>query len=172
MALFLVSDTHFGHANIIGYCDRPFTSVEEMNESLIKNWNSVVKPEDTVIHVGDFAFLPIEKAKKVCHKLNGKKILVRGNHDGSVEKMLEIGFTFVVESMTFNWMGRKLLFTHYPIEPEKARLDILTEIGAFAHIHGHQHNGTPLVSGKSAYNVSVENIGYTPISFEQLFKSK
>lgn len=80
MNTWITSDLHFWHANIIKFCNRPFATVEEMNEVLISNWNAVVQPEDTVYVVGDFsmAFRPVELYTK---RLNGKKILVAGNHD-------------------------------------------------------------------------------------------
>ena len=74
------SDHHFWHANVIRFCDRPYKDVEEMNEALVRNWNEVVKPEDTVYYLGDFAmaFRPVELYTK---RLNGRKILIAGNHD-------------------------------------------------------------------------------------------
>ena len=70
MSVYLISDTHFGHKNIISYCNRPFSSVEEMDKTLIKNWNSVVKKEDTVYHLGDFAFGNKEFTQKIIKQLN------------------------------------------------------------------------------------------------------
>lgn len=77
---FFTSDHHFWHTNVIKYCGRPFTSIEQMNETLIKNWNDVVGPDDEVYCLGDFsmAFRPVEA---YTHRLNGKKFLVPGNHD-------------------------------------------------------------------------------------------
>jgi calcineurin-like phosphoesterase family protein len=57
MTIFFTSDTHFNHKNIIKLCNRPFTSIEEMNEKIIENWNNIVKPEDIVWHLGDFALI-------------------------------------------------------------------------------------------------------------------
>jgi calcineurin-like phosphoesterase family protein len=139
-----------------------------MNKALTANWNKVVRPEDTVIHVGDFAFTSFETAKQILAGLNGTKILVRGNHDRSPEKMMAMGFAMVVESMTFQHHGQKFLFSHHPIEIENARIQILDEIGAAAHIHGHQHNATPLISGTRSFNVSVENTDFHPMSMEVL----
>jgi len=75
--IWFTADTHFGHANIIKYCDRPFQDAHEMNVTLTNNWNSLVKPNDTVYHLGDFSF----NAGKYIDKLNGKIILIYGNHD-------------------------------------------------------------------------------------------
>lgn len=78
--IFFTSDLHFGHANVIKYCSRPFASVEEMNEILIKNWNEVVGPEDTVYCLGDYS-MSFHYVPEVTPRLNGKKYLVPGNHD-------------------------------------------------------------------------------------------
>jgi calcineurin-like phosphoesterase family protein len=166
--LYVTSDTHYGHRNIIRYCNRPFCSVEEMDEQLIENWNKVVTAEDTVIHVGDFAFAKPERKKEILSRLKGKKILVRGNHDDSPKEMVDAGFDFVVESLTIIEGRTKYLFSHYPIDPENARLTILEEIGAAFHIHGHVHNKTPLYYGPKSINVSIENTAYSPIALNQL----
>lgn len=78
--IYFTSDPHYYHLNVIKYCNRPFSSVEEMNEMLIKNWNDIVTPDDTVYCLGDFsmAFRPVEA---FSHRLSGTKYLVPGNHD-------------------------------------------------------------------------------------------
>lgn len=78
---FFISDTHFGHANIIKYCNRPFSSPEEMDEEMIKRWNSVVPKDGIVFHVGDFTFKGRENIVEYRKRLNGKIYLVLGNHD-------------------------------------------------------------------------------------------
>ena len=76
MAIFFTADTHFGHKNIIRYCNRPFETAHEMNETLIANWNKVVHQTDTVYHLGDVAVLRPEKTRDVLDRLNGKFILL------------------------------------------------------------------------------------------------
>jgi calcineurin-like phosphoesterase family protein len=78
--IYFSSDQHFWHANVIKYCGRPFANVDEMNDAMIKNWNSVVKPEDTVYCLGDFS-LAIRPVETYTSQLNGTKYLVPGNHD-------------------------------------------------------------------------------------------
>jgi calcineurin-like phosphoesterase family protein len=80
MSIFFWSDPHFGHENVIRYCKRPYKDAPEMNESLIRNYNSVVGPNDTVICLGDFA-LGLWPVEKISERLNGHKELVPGNHD-------------------------------------------------------------------------------------------
>lgn len=75
MTVFLISDTHFGHANIIKYAGRPFDSVEEMNEAMVDNWNSVVKQGDKVYHLGDVTMN--SKSLDILSRLNGRKVLIR-----------------------------------------------------------------------------------------------
>ena len=168
MSVFVISDTHFGHKNIIGYCDRPFDDVHHMNKMLTQWWNEVVSDEDIVIFVGDFCMGNGSHLGKYLPYLNGTKICVKGNHDPSTEKLLAGGFAFVCESMVYNHKGSLYFFSHHPIEPEKARLDILDNIGARAHIHGHLHNSKPLVSGRRALNVSCENTNYRPMLLDEL----
>lgn len=79
--IFLIGDTHFMHRNIIKYCNRPFKDVEEMTETLIKNWNSVVGKNDIVYVVGDFALCGKAKIIEIGNQLNGRKRLILGNHD-------------------------------------------------------------------------------------------
>lgn len=78
---FFTSDLHYGHANIIKYCDRPFESLTDMNAAIINNWNSVVKPEDTVYILGDVSFATPKETEEFLHKLNGEIHLILGNHD-------------------------------------------------------------------------------------------
>lgn len=78
---FFTSDTHFHHANVIGYCKRPWGGVEEMNTALVDKWNARVKDGDTVYHCGDFAFRHDKHWLDILERLNGKIVLIKGNHD-------------------------------------------------------------------------------------------
>lgn len=80
--IFFTADTHFGHANILKLCGRPFDTIEEMNEKMIDNWNDRVKGTDTVYIVGDM-FFRCSDAETILKRLKGKKRLVIGNHDSS-----------------------------------------------------------------------------------------
>lgn len=83
MAVFFTSDTHWGHAAIIRYCKRPFANVRDMDEAMIANWNAVVRHDDNVVwHLGDFAHgADAKHVRSVFRRLNGRKMLVIGNHD-------------------------------------------------------------------------------------------
>lgn len=81
MSVWFASDTHFGHANIIRYCDRPYTSLAEMDDALVENWNQVVRPNDIVFHLGDFTLGGQEQANAYFARLNGRISVVPGGHD-------------------------------------------------------------------------------------------
>jgi calcineurin-like phosphoesterase family protein len=112
---------HYGHESVIKFCDRPFSSVEDMNESMIRNWNKLVKPEDLCIFVGDvFMHTKPAKMREILSRLNGnRKILVFGNHDRERHRMMNLGFTFVVEEMILEIAGERVLFSHYPFKMSK-----------------------------------------------------
>lgn len=166
--IFLISDTHFGHANILNFLRknamgvevpmRDFKDVNHMNEHMIAQWNKVVRPQDKVYHLGDVAMNP--KDIPIVARCNGHKRLVLGNHDPKVMKLLTPYFEAVYSSRGLD----KLLLTHIPVHPES--------IGkSRANIHGHVHNNVPqLYFGPRYYNVSVEELDYTPISLEDLKK--
>ena len=86
MKTFFIGDTHFGHSDIIGFENRPFTNVNEMDESLINNWNQAVSDEDKVFMIGDFSFYTKETTTDICLRLKGHKILIKGNHDTNSEE--------------------------------------------------------------------------------------
>jgi calcineurin-like phosphoesterase family protein len=117
--VFFTSDTHFNHANIIKYCGRPFASAEEMDREMIARWNSVVRPEDTVYHLGDFAMGKPSDWSAIVGRLNGaRKILIIGSHDRSPQRMLEAGFSEVHQQL--EWNGWLLL--HKPMKTQQRLL--------------------------------------------------
>ncbi len=155
MKVFFTSDTHFSHANIIRYCGRPYRSVEEMNRDMIARWNAVVQPEDTVFHLGDFALGEVEEWPAILAQLNGaKKILVRGNHDRAVRKMLEIGFSEVHDE--WEWEG--WLLRH---EPSKTPKRLLC---------GHIHEKWLRLGW--TINVGVDVWSFTPRTIDELVQAE
>lgn len=126
--IWVISDTHFYHDNIIKFENRP----KDFNEQIIHNWNSLVGHDDTVIHLGDviFGMNKAENLAKIMRRLNGKKILCIGNHDNA-EPMsyMDAGFDFVVDYFVLNGIA----FSHAPLTP-------LPE-GVTKNIHGHFHRG-------------------------------
>ena len=184
-----MSDPHFGHAAVIQYSKRPFKSVEEMDEKLIRNWNSVVRPCDTTIVVGDF-FMYHKKArlKEILAALNGRKILVRGNHDMSPSEMQTIGFDHVCESMTMKIAGERVNISHYPYRrpwwwikfyqimnrffPKRfwrPRIfqNQLKPDGNFL-IHGHTHSVNKATPDKKMIHVGVDAWDYKPVPIQKI----
>ena len=123
-----ISDTHFGHKNILEYEKehRPFNTVEEMNETIIERWNSVVKPKDLVYHLGDFCFG--KSALAIASRLNGRKILVLGNHDTYQSSEYLLYFDRLFGAVFWH----EALLTHIPVHTEHAR--------NFLNVHGHLHS--------------------------------
>jgi calcineurin-like phosphoesterase family protein len=154
--IYFTSDTHFGHANVIKYCARPFADVAEMNAEMVRRWNARVRPEDTVYHLGDFAFGPQSVACSYRPQLNGRVILVRGNHDGSMTRCRRMGFDDVFETMTVD--GAHL--SHHP--PGYNVDDGLYLCG---HVH-EQWKVRDWVTrpGLTVINVGVDQWGFRPVT--------
>jgi calcineurin-like phosphoesterase family protein len=191
---YFISDTHFNHTNIIKYCNRPYSNTIEMNNDIIKKWNSVVSKRDIVYHLGDFAFF--KKSQKneydyisdIIKKLNGKIILILGNHDISISRniqfWMDLGFWKVYDvPILYN----RYILSHRPLIALPIPFDGLD----FINIHGHTHNSNADFYSMSdedkkhwnssedkyrtipditriSFNVSLEVIGYKPISLEEL----
>jgi calcineurin-like phosphoesterase family protein len=152
--------SYFGHANVIKSCNRPFSSVEEMNEGLIANWNSVVKNGDEVWHIGDFAWKE-NIIPGILKRLNGSIHLVRGNHDAeSHEKLLKFGFASVHEAYYMRRGDDRIYLHHYACRVWRNSVH-----GAW-HLFGHSHGNRDDL-GKST-DVGVDCWNFTPVSVETL----
>lgn len=174
------SDTHFYHANVITYCDRPFKDplryapnrdgvmvpkpdVEMMNRVMIERWNSVVGPRDHVYHLGDFAMGPRNLLAPTLKKLNGYKFLVRGNHDRSASAMHEAGFDEVYESIRTEIGGVDLYMHHQP--EVKARWQG-AEIMLCGHVHEKWRRKGNMI------NVGVDQWDFTPRTLQELLAAE
>lgn len=154
MKIFVIADTHFDHKNIIDYCNRPFSSVQEMNKTLIKNWNETVSNKDIVVHLGDFAFGNKQSATEICKKLNGRKMLIKGNHDNWNDQVYrDMGFEYV-SKFPIVYDGFYIM-SHAPLPPISDKLP-------FMQIYGHVHNDEKYQDTANSKCVSVERIGYRP----------
>lgn len=162
--VFFTSDTHFYHKNIIRYCDRPFNSIEEMNEELINNWNNVVGPEDYVFHLGDFCFAGSDKWKDIISKLNGHIYLIKGNHD-KISKAMESMFYYTSYEMYIEIDKTKVYLNHYPFLSYAGAYKNVIQL--FGHVHRNKGNRLKLLF-PTQYNVGVDNNNYTPISWKQI----
>ncbi len=161
--LFFTSDLHFGHKNIIKYCDRPYKNTHEMNKDLIERWNDVVKPDDTVINLGDVCF---GNPEKYLSRLNGRHILIIGNHDKKrFSKLYDEAYNYTsIKIGTYN-----VFLHHRPIgvkDPLERGRDIYRDIIRLSKdydyiVCGHIHE--KWVSNKRNLNVGVDVWGFSPI---------
>lgn len=172
--IWLISDTHFFHSNILKFTDENgelirgnrFTDVDDMNQQMLENWNSVVKPGDKVYHLGDVMMGDKEEFKKYWKKLNGHKRLIVGNHDDIKWMAQNELFAKIQMWRMFTEFG--LLLSHVPIHQSGLRRGAPTDETApmLLNIHGHIHqNPSPTEHHRC---VCVEHINYTPINIEEL----
>ena len=168
--IYLISDTHFNHKNIIQYEGRPFKSTEEMNDALIENWNAVVKPEDTVIHLGDVGLGHESDLKCIIPSLNGHKILIRGNHDTKSKNFyLEAGFDEVRPSFIEEFDGVKIFFSHRP-ESRPGNQHNTYDMHFYGHVHSKDFNGTYPTIARNGACLCVERWNYVPIELHKVIE--
>lgn len=189
MTTFFTSDEHFGHERIIELCNRPFSSLEDMHDALVYNWNAVVKPTDVTVVLGDVAIS--RKGLEQVRRLNGKKILVPGNHDScwsyhkrwrrETERFVEAGFSVVWNGgYVHDWPlgGMRVNLTHLPYRgtsdhegcPERYAEQRLEDDGT-ALLCGHVHEAWKIKrteAGTVMINVGVDQWDFTPVAEEQL----
>ena len=172
--VFFTSDTHFGHSNIIKYCQRPFNSAEHMDEVLISNWNEVVSPKDIVFHLGDFCFGSDKEWIKILQRLNGTKYLILGNHDlKKIANSSQIQDYFADINMQMRVVvdKQKMLLNHYPFLCFEGGYQNVWQL--FGHVHSSKHS-TGLDKERlvhlfpTQYDVGVDNNNYRPVSFAQV----
>lgn len=169
--IWVTSDTHFGHHNIIDYCDRPFKNAQHMNEMILNLWNETVKPGDKVYHLGDVYFsgnFGNDYWKEFFPKLNGKKRLILGNHDSGEDQILRANFKKMNSWQQFGEHG--LLLTHVPVHPSSLKETFRNnKKQKWMNIHGHTHlNGEPDGDTKNYKCVCVELTNYKPVHIEEL----
>ena len=157
--IWFTSDTHFGHRNIIDFCKRPFSSVEEMDEALIERWNARVKPNDTVWHLGDFGFYKTyDELNAVFSRLNGNKYLIMGNHDYGNTKRLFWEKVSTLEELMFGKLP--IVLFHYPM------ISWHRSWYGSVHLYGHVHGA--LRGDNQSLDVGVDSWEYQPINFEEI----
>ncbi len=162
MTTWFTADTHFGHKNIIKYAHRPFTTIGEHDETLIKNWNDCVLKGDTVYHLGDFAFSrKTEDISKLVLQLNGSIHLIYGNHDDKQVKRAK-GFAWQGDMKYVRVEGQRIMLCHYAMRVWRASYK-----GSWM-LYGHSHATLePKVYGMSE-DVGVDNWWYGPVAFHTL----
>lgn len=151
--LFVTADEHYGHTNILKFCNRPFGSVREMNEELIRRHNKVVSEEDFVIHAGDFAMTGKQYTENIIRRLNGTHFFLKGSHDKWLPKDHDTRWEA--------WMGKQyVVIDHYCLRTwGKSHYNSW-------HLHGHSHGGLDPV-GKQL-DVGVDTNNFYPYSWADI----
>ena len=168
------SDPHIGHANIIEYCSRPFDNVQEMNDTLIANYNNMISSGDVVLWLGDCFFRDNpEQYKHLLGKMNGRKFLIVGNHDQGDGVMAAMGFELVMKEAVMDIAGITCRINHYPYEgprgydkyatrrPRRNQGEIL--------LHGHSHS-TEKITGRQSISVGVDAWDFGPALYSEVAK--
>jgi calcineurin-like phosphoesterase family protein len=162
--IFVIADLHFNDQNIIRYANRPFKSVEEMNKTLVENWNNTVKSMDDIVFVlGDlFSFRDIsdypDDFRKIIGSLFGKIYLIKGNHEIKSNGFYQSKFYGYSEYPII--IENFFMLSHEPL--------LLSETTPYFNLYGHVHNDNRYVDTKTSMCVSAERIGYTPISLDEI----
>lgn len=150
---FFTADEHYGHRNIIEYCNRPFESVEDMDKWLIENHNSIVKPDDVVVHAGDFTLKGMAEAMLYRDRLNGNHIFLRGSHDRWTNDFTPHIWEKAIE-------GHYIVVCHYAMRvwPRSHYNSI--------QLYGHSHGRLQPI-GKQ-WDIGVDNNNFYPVSMKKL----
>lgn len=162
MQRWVISDTHFYHDRIIGYCQRPFQTTEEMNQVIIKNWNQVIARDDIVYVLGDFCFGNKEMLKEIVSQLNGRKVLILGNHDRLTKgAYLDAGFETVTKCPMI--VDADFILSHQPIQGD---------LGKFYNIHGHRHKLPNEVQfSPRHFDIGVDDHNFFPHNLDTVIKT-
>jgi len=180
---FVTSDHHFGHARIGELAARPFSSVAEMDREMVERWNALVSPDDVVLHLGDLALGPISQSVALTSQLNGRRLLVPGNHDRvspatqsnrAIERFRPLyedaGWTVLPEILRGTRRGARLLASHYPYEGDTTGVERHSTHRpgdeGIPLLHGHTHSREFGPHGSHEFHVGVDAFGYAPIQFE------
>jgi calcineurin-like phosphoesterase family protein len=172
--VWFTSDTHFNHSNIIKYCKRPFEDVEEMNQTLIDNWNMVVSEDDLIICDGDFSLGSSNNAIMVLNRLNGYKLLIKGNHEKSVlgskvaKEYFDAGIYDLLEIRVLDEEVsdgfQDIILCHYPMLSWNKSHRGSWQL--FGHVHG-MLDGDKRLS-PNQMDIGVDSNGFRPISYEEV----
>lgn len=170
--IWFTSDLHFCHNNILNYepDSRPFNTIEEMNETLVQKWNDKVSAKDTVYVLGDLSMGRVEAAIEYIKRLNGKIILIRGNHDTPkrIEAYKEIGIE-VHDIFYLPYKGRYFILCHFPIANEEFIRMVIEDNSEVVNLYGHVHSNAPVGYKDGTYHVGVDTNRLAPISIEQIW---
>jgi calcineurin-like phosphoesterase family protein len=157
--IFFTADQHFGHRSVIGMCKRDFADVDEMDHAMIDEWNAVVGKRDVVFHLGDFAHrADPERLRKIFHKLNGQKHLIRGNHDR--KHVQDLPWISQHDMLHVTVDGQRIHLCHYGLRTWPGIWK-----GAI-HLYGHSHGRLP--GNTRSMDIGVDAVGYLPLELEHI----
>ena len=164
MKRYFTSDLHFGHENIIKYCNRPFANAAEMDAALISNWNKTVDKDDEVYILGDVFFCKADRAHKILDQLNGRLVLLLGNHDETIanQPSLKKRFRILPELHFERYDDRHIHMCHYPMLSWNISFH-----GSYM-LHGHVHNSRAVDNENRRYDVGVDANGYLPVEWAHI----
>lgn len=174
--IYFTADNHFYHSNIIGSCARPFSNVNEMNKTMLDNWNKLITKNDDVYILGDFSYKgKTHDVNEILSRLNGKKYLIKGNHENYLCDPLfnQRAFEWVKDYFILKYEGIDFILFHYPI------LSWLKSNYNSIHLYGHVHN-SGIKNAKfaeklkllepCAINVGVDVNNFYPVSIKNIIK--
>ncbi|MEA1848862.1 metallophosphoesterase family protein [Chryseobacterium sp. MHB01] len=166
--IFFTADHHFGHANIIKFSERPFESLEHMNEELIKRWNEKIGKDDTVYHLGDFSLGKPDFTKEILDRLNGNIHLIKGNHEGAAltypkrfASIRDYHELRIDEADNSNGKQKIILF-HYSLRTWNG-----SHRGVWQ-LYGHSHGTLPDDEMTLSFDVGVDCHNFYPVSYEEV----
>lgn len=172
--IYFISDMHLNHRNIIRYCNRPFDSIEEMNKTLIDNWNATVTDDDIVYNLGDLTLGNPPVVTSIMKQLHGKTRLIYGNHDYWMKSKKARDYFLSIDRekvLTFKYNGKelRLLLTHFPRKLEEVDADFII----YGHIHNNEHD--PYWEYQRTHprvlNACVDVNDFKPVTLEQLIEN-
>ena len=168
--VYFTADLHLGHSNIIRLCDRPFSSVDEMDVTLIRNWNNTVTHRDEVYILGDFTMKPAAEAHDYLAALHGRKFFIRGNHDRFLNNFepYEKDLEWIKDYFVLRYEGKKFVLFHYPIAEWQDYYH--GAIHLFGHIHLSPESASRVDRSGRTLNVGVDCHGFRPVSIRQIIE--
>jgi calcineurin-like phosphoesterase family protein len=170
LANYWTGDQHYGHDEIIFHCRRPFRNNQIMTREIVKRYNSIVKEDDTVYHLGDFAFAGPDRSSYIeglLRRLNGKHILILGNHERiDPFSLVGAGFQSVHTSLIIKEQGYTIVMAHDP-----SIWNCISNMNPLPiFIHAHIHNVWKSITKKKMINVGVDVWDFYPVSFKEILK--
>ena len=167
MTIFFTADTHWGHEAIIKHTHRPWQAVDEHDEMLVQRWNRVVRPGDTIYHLGDFALVKYVDTETIVtqllSRLNGQVHLIKGNHDRG--GALKAPFVTINDIKRVKIGGQLIYCCHYAM-----RVWNQSHYGSY-HLYGHSHGSLEDLKHSRSFDVGVDCWNYAPVSFEEVVET-